>query len=82
MGGAKGPLFRPAPLAYIDDEVLFRAGQAQAQRDKASIVSELLEFLTRRWKLWLVPMILVLVLFALLLSLGGGSIGDFVYPEF
>ena len=55
---------------------------AQAQRDKASIVSELLEFLTRRWKLWLVPMLLVLVLLGLLLTLGGGSIGDFVYPEF
>lgn len=47
-----------------------------------SLAREFLRFLLRRKRYWLVPWIVILVLLALLLYLGGGTAAPFVYDPF
>ena len=47
-----------------------------------SYVREFGRFLMRRKRYWLVPWIVVLVLLALLLYVGGGTAAPFIYKPF
>ena len=50
---------------------------------KISILKELMEFLAKNKKFWLIPIILILVLFALLIVLTEGSfLAPFIYTIF
>jgi len=52
-------------------------------RDRFGILGELIAFLWARKLWWMIPMILVLVLFAFLLIFAEGSgLAPFVYPFF
>ncbi len=45
-------------------------------------LTDLLQFMIHNKKWWLTPIILVLVLFGLLVILGGTAIAPFLYPVF
>ena len=47
-----------------------------------NLLSELLAMLMQNKKYWLLPIFLVLLVFGLLLILGGGSIAPFIYSLF
>ena len=50
---------------------------------RLGIIGELLRFLWQRKLWWLIPLIVILLLFSLLLFLPGGSaIAPFIYPFF
>jgi len=54
-----------------------------AIRGIASTLGELFQFMWRRKLYWLMPMILILLLFAILIILGStGGIGPFIYTLF
>jgi hypothetical protein len=58
-------------------------GIFQRARQKLGIVGELFEFLWARKLWWLVPMVVVLILFGLLLVLTQGSaLAPFIYTLF
>jgi len=46
------------------------------------IVAEFWEFLKENKKFWLIPIIIVLLLFGLLIFLGGSSAAPFIYTLF
>ena len=48
----------------------------------SGVVSELFEFLRQNKKLWLIPIIVVLLLVGLLIALGGTSAAPFIYTLF
>lgn len=50
--------------------------------ESGNIVSEFIEFLKHNKKLWLLPIIIVLLLLGLLIALGGTSAAPFIYTLF
>jgi len=50
--------------------------------EHGNIISEFIEFLKHNKKLWLLPIILVLILLGLLIVLGGTSAAPFIYTLF
>ena len=54
-----------------------------AWRGIASTLGELFQFMVQRKLWWLIPMIVILLLFALLIALGStGGVGTFIYTLF
>jgi hypothetical protein len=50
--------------------------------ESGNIISEFVEFLKHNKKLWLLPIIIVLILLGLLIMLGGTSAAPFIYTLF
>lgn len=50
--------------------------------EHGNIISEFIEFLKHNKKLWLLPIIIVLILLGLLIMLGGTSAAPFIYTLF
>ncbi|OGV51243.1 MAG: hypothetical protein A2017_16650 [Lentisphaerae bacterium GWF2_44_16] len=50
--------------------------------DESNILSEFLEFLKHNKKFWMLPIIIILLLFGLLIILGGTSAAPFIYALF
>lgn len=53
-----------------------------AKRQRTGLLPELWGFLSANRKWWLLPILAVLLLFGLLLFLGGTAAGPFIYPLF
>ena len=53
-----------------------------ADQGNPSLLIDYLRFLSRNKKYWLIPVIAVLFLIGLLVMLGGGAAGAFIYPLF
>lgn len=49
---------------------------------RMGVIGEMLSFLWRRKLYWMIPMILVLLIFALLVAVGGSPLAPFIYPIF
>jgi hypothetical protein len=56
--------------------------QAAAEQKKENLVTELWGFLKQNKKWWLIPILLVLLLFGLLIVLSGTSLAPFIYTLF
>ncbi|UCF38925.1 MAG: hypothetical protein JSU96_08840 [Acidobacteriota bacterium] len=54
----------------------------ESEQARTGIIREFLHFLAHNKKWWLLPIILVLLVFGLLLVLGGTAAGPFIYPLF
>ena len=65
------------PLAFIRDDLF--AGQAGLKR---TAVWQLVEMLRENKKWWLLPIVLVLLLFGVLLMLGATAAAPFIYTLF
>ncbi len=65
----------------MSDEQKKRFEKAATQRDQW-LLTEYMRFLTRNKKYWLIPVVAVLLLIGLLVILGGGVAGAFIYPIF
>lgn len=50
--------------------------------EESNILSEFLEFLKHNKKFWMLPIIIILLLFGLLIILGGTSAAPFIYALF
>lgn len=50
--------------------------------DESNIFSEFLDFLKHNKKFWMLPIIIILLLFGLLIILGGTSAAPFIYALF
>ena len=53
-----------------------------AEPDRTSFISEFWDFLKHNKKWWLLPIILCLLIFGLLIVLGGTGIAPFIYTLF
>jgi hypothetical protein len=69
---------KPEDTRRSDAEAFARAGEGS--RD--SIVSDYLQFLKRTKKWWLVPLIIMLLLFGVLFVLAATGVAPFVYTLF
>lgn len=56
--------------------------EREAERRHSGILSEMWAFLVANKKWWLAPIILVLLLFAALIALGGTAAAPFIYTIF
>ena len=56
--------------------------EREAERRRASFAAELWDFMRHNKKWWLTPIILILVLMAVLVVLGGSGAAPFLYPLF
>lgn len=56
--------------------------KAASEQSDADTWSEMMAFLRERKKWWLLPILLVLVLFAVLLILSGSGVAPFIYTIF
>lgn len=54
----------------------------QADRQQTGIVAEFVDFLLHNKKWWITPIILVLLLFGVLIMLGGSAAAPFIYTLF
>ena len=54
----------------------------EAANSRTGLLREFVYFLAHNKKWWLAPILLVLLLFGLLLVLGGTAAGPFIYPLF
>jgi hypothetical protein len=54
----------------------------QADRQQSGIVAEFVDFLLHNKKWWITPIILVLLLFGVLIMLGGSAAAPFIYTLF
>jgi hypothetical protein len=54
----------------------------QANREQTGIVAEFVDFLLHNKKWWITPIILVLLLFGVLIMLGGTAAAPFIYTLF
>ena len=54
----------------------------QANRKQTGIVAEFVDFLLHNKKWWITPIILVLLLFGVLIMLGGTAAAPFIYTLF
>jgi hypothetical protein len=54
----------------------------QAELKQAGFLSEMWEFITNNKKWWLTPIIVVLLVFGLLIALGGTAAAPFIYTLF
>lgn len=52
----------------------------QAEEKSIGIVSEFIDFLKYNKKWWIAPIIILLLLFGLLIMLGGSALAPFIYP--
>ena len=52
----------------------------QAEEQSVGIVGEFIDFLKYNKKWWIAPIIIVLLLFGLLIMLGGSALAPFIYP--
>ena len=66
-----------APRAPEPDEIVRRASER-----RRGLVAELTSMLWRHKKWWLAPIVILLVLVGVLVVLGGGPLGPFLYPLF
>jgi len=55
---------------------------AESERKNSGLIREFLLFLKCNKKWWLLPILVVLLLFGILLVLGGTAAGPFIYPLF
>jgi hypothetical protein len=55
---------------------------AASQKARSNILSDFLSFLAHNKKWWMIPILICLLLFGLLLVLGGSSLAPFIYPLF
>lgn len=53
-----------------------------SQKARSGILSEFFSFLAHNKKWWMIPILICLLLFGLLLVLGGSSLAPFIYPLF
>ncbi len=53
--------------------------ERQASRRHPGLVGEFLQFLMHEKKWWLLPIVLILLLFGLLVILGSTGVGPFIY---
>jgi hypothetical protein len=58
------------------------AFETSADEKDASLLSELLSMLKENKKYWLIPLVLVLLLFGVLIILGSGAAAPFIYTLF
>ncbi|HLJ07386.1 MAG TPA: DUF5989 family protein [Acidimicrobiia bacterium] len=56
--------------------------EREAARRRTSFAAELWDFMRHNKKWWLTPIILILVLMAVLVVLGGSGAAPFLYPLF
>jgi hypothetical protein len=56
--------------------------EREAERRRTSFAAELWDFMRHNKKWWLTPIILILVLMAVLVVLGGSGAAPFLYPLF
>jgi hypothetical protein len=54
----------------------------QANRQQSGIVAEFVDFLVHNKKWWITPIILVLLVFGVLIMLGGTAAAPFIYTLF
>jgi hypothetical protein len=54
----------------------------QADREQTGVVAEFLDFLLHNKKWWITPIILVLLIFGVLIMLGGTAAAPFIYTLF
>jgi hypothetical protein len=54
--------------------------ETQAQQDRQGLVAEFWDFLKHNKKWWLLPILVLVLLFGLLVILGSTPLGNFVYP--
>jgi hypothetical protein len=55
---------------------------AASQKARSNILSDFFSFLAHNKKWWMIPILICLLLFGLLLVLGGSSLAPFIYPLF
>lgn len=53
-----------------------------SQNQSRGLAREFCGFLMHNKKFWLIPILLVFILFGLLIILGGSSVAPFIYPLF
>ncbi|MBH54881.1 MAG: hypothetical protein CMI18_11110 [Opitutaceae bacterium] len=53
-----------------------------SENQSKGLLSEFWSFLMHNKKFWLVPIIVVFVLFGILIIFGGSSVAPFIYPLF
>lgn len=53
-----------------------------SQKVRSNILSDFVSFLAHNKKWWMIPILICLLLFGLLLVLGGSSLAPFIYPLF
>lgn len=56
--------------------------EREAERRRTSFAAELWDFMRHNKKWWLTPIMLILVLMAVLVVLGGSGAAPFLYPLF
>lgn len=52
----------------------------QADEQDVGLLAEFVEFLRYNKKWWIAPIIIVLILFGILIMLGGTALAPFIYP--
>jgi len=55
---------------------------AASQKSRPNILSDFISFLAHNKKWWMIPILIFLLLFGLLLVLGGSPLAPFIYPLF
>lgn len=63
-----------------DNEVEDFLAESTARR--SGIIVEFLQFLSYNKKWWLLPVLIMFLLFGLLLTLGSSAVAPFIYPIF
>ena len=56
--------------------------QRASKTERTGLAREMIDFLRHNKKWWLLPILVVLLLFGILLVLGGTAAGPFIYPLF
>jgi hypothetical protein len=65
-----------------DDPKKFAAFASQSKKRRSGLLGELLGFLMENKKLWLAPIIVVVLVLGLLVVLGGTAVAPFIYTLF
>ncbi len=65
-------------MSHDQESEFQRAGHSA----RTGLAREMIDFLRHNKKWWLLPILLVLLLFGVLLILGGTAAGPFIYPLF
>jgi hypothetical protein len=56
--------------------------RAASQQQKTGIVAEFIGFLAQNKKWWLLPIVVILLVFGILVVVGSGAIAPFIYTLF
>lgn len=56
--------------------------KAAAQRKQAGMLAEVFGFLKQNKKWWLLPILVLFLIFGLLITLSGSGLAPFIYPLF